>query len=221
MTCWRLWPRCATPTSAVPISIQKAFPQDIRSPAFKDLLGCQLYDYQKEGALFAARAGRCLIGDDMGLGKTIQAIAAAEIMARHLGVERVLVICPTSLKHQWEREISRFTGRDAIVINGLHLKRRELLSSPSFFKITNYDTIHRDAESIKAWAPDLVILDEAQRIKNWNTRAAEALKRSHHLMQSCSPARPWKTACRNSSRLSNLLTDTASAPRSAFWPIIR
>ena len=47
----------------------------------------------------------------MGLGKTIQAIAAAEIMARHFGVERVLIVCPTSLKHQWEREIEKFTDR--------------------------------------------------------------------------------------------------------------
>src|SRR5262249_28543750 len=88
--------------------VAEAFPRAIRSAAFKDLLSVPLYDYQREGALFAARSGRCLLGDDMGLGKTIQAIAAAEIMAKLFGVERVLVICPTSLKHQWQREIERF-----------------------------------------------------------------------------------------------------------------
>ncbi len=157
--------------------IQKAFPKGIDSAALKDLLRCQLFDYQKEGALFAARAGRCLIGDDMGLGKTIQAIAAAEIMCKHLGVERVLVICPTSLKHQWEREISRFIGRDAVVVGGMRPKREMHFATPSFFKIANYDTVHRDLDLMNAWAPDLVILDEAQRIKNWNTRAARSVKK--------------------------------------------
>jgi SNF2 family DNA or RNA helicase len=89
--------------------IDRAFPDGVRSPAFDDLLRASLYDYQKEGAIFAARAGRSLIADEMGLGKTIQAIAAAELMARHLGVERVLIVCPTSLKSQWSQEIHRFT----------------------------------------------------------------------------------------------------------------
>lgn len=153
-----------------------AFPDGSRSAAFDSLLKVKLYDYQREGALFAAKAGRSLIGDEMGLGKTIQAIATAEILAQHMGVERVLVICPTSLKYQWEREIAKFTTREAIVIGGLSPARRELFERPSFFKILNYDTVHRDLEMIRKWAPDLVILDEAQRIKNWSTRAARSVK---------------------------------------------
>jgi superfamily II DNA or RNA helicase len=157
--------------------LAEAFPDGVLSRSFKELLKVPLYDYQREGALFAARAGRCLIGDDMGLGKTIQAIAAAEIMARHFGVERVLVICTTSLKHQWEREIRRFAERPAQVIGGLLARRQQQFAADSFYKITNYDTVHRDLDLIGAWSPDLVILDEAQRIKNWNTRAARAVKR--------------------------------------------
>ena len=157
--------------------IAEAFPEGVHSAAFDGLLQVPLYDYQREGALFAARAGRCLIGDEMGLGKTIQAIAAAEIMARELGIERVLIICPTSLKHQWEREITRFTGRTATVIGGLQHQRVVQFQDESFFKITNYDTFHRDLELIENLRPDLVILDEAQRIKNWETRAARSVKR--------------------------------------------
>jgi superfamily II DNA or RNA helicase len=156
--------------------IDAAFAEGVRSSMFDELLRTPLYDYQKEGAIFAARAGRSLIADEMGLGKTIQAIAAAEIMARLLGVERVLVVCPTSLKHQWSREIAQFSGRSARVIEGLSPTRLAAFREEDFFKITNYDTVHADLDSIRRWAPDLVILDEAQRIKNWATRAARSVK---------------------------------------------
>src|SRR4029077_18702371 len=105
-----------------------------------------LYDYQAEGALFAARSGRSLIGDEMGLGKTIQAIAAVEVMARHFGVERVLIVCPTSLKHQWEREIARFSGRSTQVINGLRPRRERHFAVDAFYKVMNYDSVHRDLD---------------------------------------------------------------------------
>jgi SNF2 family DNA or RNA helicase len=80
--------------------LEQLFARGATDPKLLALLKVPLYPYQAEGALFAARAGRALIGDDMGLGKTIQAIAATEILARHFGVSKVLVICPTSLKYQ-------------------------------------------------------------------------------------------------------------------------
>ena len=156
--------------------IDTAFPRGIDSPAFNKLLKVPLYPYQRQGALFAARAGRCLIGDEMGLGKTVQAIAAAEIMAGHLGVRKVLVVCPTSLKHQWKLEVEKFSNRTAQVITGLRPGRESGYAAESFYKITNYDVIRRDLDLIDNWSPDLVILDEAQRIKNWNTLAARAVK---------------------------------------------
>jgi len=158
--------------------LAEMFPRGPRSGAFKNLLNVNLYDYQRHGALFAAQAGRCLIGDEMGLGKTVQAIAASEILARAFGVERVLIICPTSLKHQWQREIERFCGRPAQVIGGLLPSRHAQFAEPgAFFKITNYDTVHADLEAVNGWSPDLVILDEAQRIKNWTTRTARSVKK--------------------------------------------
>ncbi len=156
--------------------IAEAFPRGIGSPAFKKLLKLPLYAYQRHGALFAAKAGRCLIADDMGLGKTIEAIAVAEILARHAGVERVLIVSPTSLKHQWQQEIEKFTDREAMVVEGLLPRRAELYAAESFYKITNYDVIHRDLEMIRRWQPELIILDEAQRIKNWKTRLAQTVK---------------------------------------------
>ncbi len=157
--------------------VEEAFPKGIHSAAFKDLVKATLYPYQREGALFAAKAGRSLIADDMGLGKTIQAIAAVEILARTAGVERVLVVCPTSLKHQWHQEISRFVDRSATVVEGFVARRTDLYKTNSFYKITNYEVVHRDLGMIAAWQPDVIILDEAQRIKNWKTRRAQAVKR--------------------------------------------
>lgn len=160
-------------------ALDKAYPRGADDPALKRLLKVSLYPYQAAGALFAARAGRALIGDEMGLGKTVQAIAVAEIMARHFGVSRVLVVCPTSLKHQWKNEFTRFAERPARVIHGLRPQREQLYAEEAFCKITHYETLARDADLIDAWAPELVIADEAQRIKNWNTIAARALKRIH------------------------------------------
>jgi hypothetical protein len=162
-------------------ALDKLFPRGAADPSLEKLLKVPLYPYQAEGALFAVRAGRALIGDDMGLGKTIQAIAAAEILARHFDVARVLVVCPASLKYQWQSEIARFTGRRSEraprVIEGGRAQRQQAFGQDDFCKITNYEKLQPDLDLIGAWAPELVIVDEAQRVKNWNTIAARALKR--------------------------------------------
>src|SRR5665213_403254 len=161
--------------------LTQLFSRGAADPNLLALLKVPLYPYQAEGALFAVRGGRALIGDDMGLGKTIQAIAATEILARHFGVSKVLVICPTSLKYQWQSEIMRFSGRQgenaARVINGGRAQRQKDYAEDNFCKITNYEKLKPDIDLIAAWAPDLVIVDEAQRVKNWKTIAARALKR--------------------------------------------
>ena len=158
-------------------SLDEIFPRGAADPRLAKLLKGPLYPYQAEGALFAVRAGRALIGDEMGLGKTIQAIAATEILARHFGVSKVLVVCPTSLKYQWQSEIARFSGRASRVIAGGRAQRQKEYAEEDSVKITNYEKLKSDLDLISAWAPELVIVDEAQRVKNWNTIAAKALKR--------------------------------------------
>ena len=118
------------------------FPDGAKDAACEGSSG-QLLCVSARGGAFAARAGRWLIGDKMGLGKTIQAIAGAEILAREFGVERVLVVCPTSLKHQWKQEIARFTDRKTTVIVGCVLPRQRYAGATTFFKIVNYD-VHSD-----------------------------------------------------------------------------
>ena len=157
--------------------IIKAHMKDgIESPVFKKILKKRLYSYQREGALFALNAGRCLIGDDMGLGKTVQALAAAELMAKLFNIQKVLIVSPTSLKYQWKSEIEKFSGRPVQVIEGLNHQRKHIYRAESFYKLVNYELVFRDIEMIREWAPDLIILDEAQRIKNWKTRTAKYVK---------------------------------------------
>jgi superfamily II DNA or RNA helicase len=149
-----------------------------RAPACLDgLLKATLYPYQREGVLFAARAGRSVLGDDMGLGKTVQALGFAELMAREFGTERVLIVCPASLKFQWKQEIERFThGRQALVVTGALHERHEQYAAAVPYTIVNYDVLRRDVEAINRQSFDIIILDEAQRIKNWKTRTAQCVK---------------------------------------------
>ncbi len=146
--------------------------------ALAGLVKADLYPYQVEGALFCFRAGRALLADEMGLGKTIQAICAAELFGREMGIESVFVICPTSLKYQWQSEIEKFTGKKALVVEGNQLVRKEQYKQDEFFyKILTYNVVARDYKHLNDSAPDLIILDEAQRIKNYDTKIAHAVKR--------------------------------------------
>lgn len=142
------------------------------------VINAKLYPYQREGALFAFQAGRAMIADEMGLGKTLQAIAAAELFRRELGIDVVYIVCPTSLKYQWQAEIKKFTNATVQVVEGPQHKRVEQYADPAFFyKILTYNVVARDISQLNSQRPDLVILDEAQRIKNYDTKIAHAVKR--------------------------------------------
>jgi superfamily II DNA or RNA helicase len=143
-----------------------------------DLVRHPLHPYQEEGAVFLAFTERALLGDEMGLGKTVQAIAACELLRRVRGVQRVLVICPVSLKAEWEEQIAKFTNLPTRLIAGPRASRLRQYRDPVFFTVTNYEQVVADAADIvRLLAPDVVILDEAQRIKNWRTKTARAVKR--------------------------------------------
>ena len=139
-----------------------------------------LFPYQREGMLHLAFGERALLADEMGLGKTIQGIAACALL-HHLGkARRVLVVTPASLKAEWEEQIQRFTRLPLRLIYGRRTARASAYAEPDppFFTICNYEQILQDSLDInQSLRPDIIVLDEAQRIKNWSTKVAQAVKR--------------------------------------------
>ncbi len=145
-------------------------------PLRKTLLKTELLPYQLDGIAFAAGAGRAVLADDMGLGKTIQGIGLAEFLSRHVSVSKVLIICPASLKAQWRIEIKRFSDRSSCLILGAVKDRQAQYENDSFFTVCNYEQVLRDFLSIEKVPWDLIILDEGQRIKNWEAKTSRVIK---------------------------------------------
>ncbi len=145
-------------------------------PLRKSLLHVELLPYQMDGIAFAAGAGRAILADDMGLGKTMQGIGAAELLAREVGISRVLVVCPASVKSQWAVEIQRASGRTARLVAGGARERAEMYQGNAFYTVCNYEQVLRDLPSVERARWDLIILDEGQRIKNWQAKTSRVIK---------------------------------------------
>ena len=147
-----------------------------KHPLRKTLLRTELLPYQLDGIAFAVGAGRAVLADDMGLGKTIQGIGVAEMLANEAGITKTLIICPTSLKSQWRSEIQRFSDRNCQLVLGSAQARAEQYDNDSFFTICNYEQVLRDILAIERVNWDLIILDEGQRIKNWEAKTSRIVK---------------------------------------------
>jgi superfamily II DNA or RNA helicase len=145
------------------------------TPVLPPTLQAELRDYQVEGFVWMSRlarwgAGACL-ADDMGLGKTVQAIA---VMLERAEDGPTLVVAPTSVCPNWESEIARFaptlrtqrlTGDRASVIAGL---------GPRDVLVCSYGLLHQSADDLTARSWAMAVLDEAQAIKNAETKRAQA-----------------------------------------------
>jgi SNF2 family DNA or RNA helicase len=95
-------------------------------------------------------------------------------------IGRALVVCPASLKHQWAQEIARFCavpGVGTTVVGGSREQRLTAYAQAREIVVTSYELMRADEEEVGRLAPDLLVLDEAQRIKNWRTRTADVVKR--------------------------------------------
>lgn len=144
-------------------------------PMRHELLDAELLPYQLDGIAFAVGAGRAVLADDMGLGKTIQGIGVAELLGQLADIRRVLVVCPASLKSQWRSEITRFCGRSSQLVIGSAEERVAQYDNDDFFTIVNYEQILRDHPTVERIKWDLIILDEGQRIKNWESKTSRVV----------------------------------------------
>jgi len=142
----------------------------------KTLLKTELRPYQLDGIAFAVGKGRAILADDMGLGKTIQGIGVAELLSQDADISKVLVICPASLKSQWRLEIMRFVERRCQIVLGSAGERALQYDNDCFYTICNYEQVLRDILAIESVKWDLIIIDEAQRIKNWEAKTSRTVK---------------------------------------------
>lgn len=160
-------------------NIQEKYALKLRKDAGEaEFLRYPLYDYQIDGMLHLAFTERAMLADEMGLGKTVQAVAAANVLRNIHDIKRVMIICPASLKAEWEEQINKFTSLSSTLLFGSRQKRIDTYKNcKTFFLMTNYEQIMRDYNEVNQhFMPDLIILDEAQRIKNWKTKTAQSIK---------------------------------------------
>jgi SNF2 family DNA or RNA helicase len=137
-----------------------------------------LYEFQKRGASFLSSIPNVLLADAPGLGKTLQTIVATTTSA----YTSKLVLCPSSLKYNWEEEIKKWRPHDkVIVIDGDKEKRSAQWNVMGQWTVANYELLLHDYEQIKSRIMesgpfDVIICDEATRISNSLAKTTRALK---------------------------------------------
>jgi SNF2 family DNA or RNA helicase len=134
-----------------------------------------------EGIAFLMPRHSALLADEMGLGKTAQAILAIRLLFQSGMVRRVLIVCPKALVFNWSRELKMWASDLPFEVLGgdTQARRTTWLVSNSPLKLVNYEILTRDAELLQEEevAFDLVVLDEAQRIKNLDSKTSQVVRR--------------------------------------------
>ncbi|MGT2910406.1 DEAD/DEAH box helicase [Streptococcus cameli] len=142
-------------------------------------LQASLRDYQELGVKWLTMLDKYgfggILADDMGLGKTLQTIAF--LSSKIEKTSRVLILAPASLIYNWEEEFHRFAPRlDVAVVYGNKTEREAILAEEHTVVVTSYTSFRQDVESYKKGRYDYLILDEAQVMKNAQTKIAQQLR---------------------------------------------
>jgi SNF2 family DNA or RNA helicase len=140
----------------------------------------RLFGYQKDGIERLLNSRSVLLADEMGLGKTIQAIAALRILAARGEIERALIVCPVGLIAQWRRQI-RIWAPDLAVSTAVGSRdlRMAAWRAKATLTLSNFESVRADLGARSAGARrtwDVVVIDEAQRMKNPKSGVAFVIK---------------------------------------------
>ena len=141
----------------------------------ESLVQTELREYQKDGINYMLSLEKidfgCVLADEMGLGKTVQSIAV--IATKIKEGKKTLIVCPTSLIYNWEKEIIKFIGKQrTLLILGDVKQRAKIIEKieDNDIIITSYDLLKKDINKYEKYVFDLFIIDEAQYIKNIQTQ---------------------------------------------------
>ena len=138
-----------------------------------------LHEYQWEGVSFLFKSHSALLADEMGLGKTVQtAVALALLLNGRSNVSRALIVAPASLTMNWVSELSVWAPSLTVrLVQGSASNREAFYLLPIPVLVSSYEQIRQDGlDRIPLNTFDLVVLDEAQRIKNSNSTTALACR---------------------------------------------
>lgn len=154
--------------------------QDLRNVAEDQLkLPADLHPYQWEGVAFLHQSTSALLADEMGLGKTVQAAVALTLLLNGKSeIDRALIVAPASLTLNWMSELATWAPSLATRrLQGAAASRKAFYLLPIPVLVSSYEQIRQDGlDQIPRGRFDLVILDEAQRIKNQNSATALACR---------------------------------------------
>ncbi len=138
------------------------------------------FDFQYSGVAFLFPRHSAILADEMGLGKTMQAITSIRMLLRSGYLKNVLLICPKPLVTNWQREFALWAPEVPVsVVSGSQAKRQwHWENNHTPVKIANYELMVRDEQLVtQPDAPyDLVLLDEAQRIKNKSNSTSKVIR---------------------------------------------
>ena len=153
-------------------------PEDFPMTALN--IKADLRDYQKKGIQWLQMLHHYgfggILADDMGLGKTLQAIAFLSSQLQENS--RVLILAPSGLIYNWADEFQKFAPNlDVVVVHGLKPYRETILAEKHQIYVTSYAIFRQDSEIYQDLSFDFLFLDEAQVMKNAQTKIAKTLRK--------------------------------------------